>query len=206
MLYDLSPRIEPTTPVWPGDMPYRCVPAWSIESGAAVNVTTLHSTPHVGAHVDAPFHFDSGGATAAELPLEPYLGPCLLIDLPRAPLVLPEHLRGIDLGRAERLLIRTNSVGDRRRFGEDFTALSPAAAALLAAHGVRLVGVDSPSMDPFASKTLDAHKALWRGGVGILEGLVLEDVPVGEYELIALPLRLAGACASPVRAVLRAPR
>ncbi len=206
MLYDLSPRIDPTTPVWPGDTPYLCQPAWSIESGSSVNVTTLHSTPHVGAHIDAPFHFDSRGETAAELPLEPYLGRCLLIDLPRAPLIRPEHLRGFDLGRAERLLVRTNSVGDRRRFAEDFTALSPAAAELLAERGVKLVGLDSPSMDPFSSKTLDAHKALWRGGVGILEGLLLDGVPVGEYELIALPLRLAGACASPVRAVLRAHR
>jgi len=205
MLYDLSPRIDAQSPVWPGDTPYSCTLAWSIESGSSVNVTTLHSTPHVGAHIDAPFHFDAGGATAAELPLEPFLGRCLLIDLPRAPLVLPAHLEGLDLGRAERLLVRTNSVGDRRSFPEDFMALSPEAAELLAARGVRLVGLDSPSMDPFTSKTLDAHKALWRGGVGILEGLDLDGVPPGVYELIALPLRLAGACASPVRAVLRTP-
>jgi arylformamidase len=165
----------------------------------------LHTTPHVGAHIDAPFHFASDGATAADLPLEPYLGRAVLIDLPRAALVLPRHLERLDLGRVERLLVRTNSVGDRRRFPEAFTALSPEAAELLAAHRVRLVGLDSPSMDPFTSKTLEAHKALWRGDVAILEGLDLDGVPEGEYELIALPLRLAGACASPVRAVLRAP-
>jgi arylformamidase len=203
MLYDLSPRIESLSPVWPGDTPYSCTVAWSIESGASVNVTTLHTTPHVGAHIDAPFHFDSRGATAADLPLAPYLGRAVLIDLPRAPLVLPLHLERLDLRRVERLLVRTNSVGDRQRFPEDFTALSPEAAARLAEHGVQLVGLDSPSVDPFTSKTLDAHKALWRGQVAILEGLDLDGVPEGEYELIALPLRLAGACASPVRAVLR---
>lgn len=204
MLYDLSPRIDSLSPVWPGDTPYSCAVAWSIESGAPVNVTTLHTTPHVGAHIDAPFHFDSRGAAAAELPLEPYLGRAVLIDLPRAPLILPLHLERLDLRRVERLLVRTNSVGDRRQFPEDFMALSPEAAERLAEHGVQLVGLDSPSMDPFSSKTLDAHKALWRGRVAILEGLDLDGVPEGEYELIALPLRLAGACASPVRAVLRA--
>jgi arylformamidase len=203
MLYDLSPRIDSQAPVWPGDTPYSCQPAWTIEGGSSVNVTTLHTTPHVGAHIDAPFHFDSSGATAAELPLEPYLGRCLVIELPRAPLILPGHLEGLDLERAERLLVRTNSVGNRRVFPTDYTALSPEAAALCAAQGVRLVGLDSPSMDPFSSKTLDAHKALWRGAVGILEGLQLDGVPTGAYELIALPLRLGGACASPVRAVLR---
>lgn len=205
MLYDLSPRIDSLSPVWPGDTPYSCTVAWSIEGGAPVNVTTLHTTPHVGAHIDAPFHFDSQGATAAELPLEPYLGRAVLIELPRAPLILPLHLERLDLRRVERLLVRTNSVGDRRQFPEDFMALSPEAAERLAEHGVQLVGLDSPSMDPSTSKTLDAHKALWRGRVAILEGLDLDGVPEGEYELIALPLRLAGACASPVRAVLRAP-
>jgi arylformamidase len=203
MLYDLSPRIDSRSPVWPGDTPYSCTVAWSIESGASVNVTTLHTTPHVGAHIDAPFHFDSRGATAAELPLAPYLGRAVLIDLPRAALVLPGHLERLDLRRVERLLVRTNSAGDRRQFPENFMALSPEAAERLAEHRVQLVGLDSPSMDPFTSKTLDAHKALWRGQVAILEGLDLDGVPEGEYELIALPLRLAGACASPVRAVLR---
>jgi arylformamidase len=123
--------------------------------------------------------------------------------LPGGPLVLPLHLERLDLRGIERVFVRTNSVGDRRLFPEDFMALSPEAAARLAEHGVQLVGLDSPSMDPFTSKTLDAHKALWRGQVAILEGLDLDGVPEGEYELIALPLRLAGACASPVRAVLR---
>lgn len=206
MLYDLSPRVDGSTPVWPGDTPYSCTLAWAIENGASVNVTALHTTPHVGAHVDAPFHFDSRGATAADLPLEPFLGRCVVIEVPRGPLVLPEHLAGIDLARVERVLIRTGSMGDRAVFPEDFMALAPATAELLARHGVRLAGLDSPSMDPFTSKTLDAHKALWRGEVSILEGLRLDGVPPGEYELIALPLPLAGACASPVRAVLRSLR
>ena len=206
MLYDLSPRIDAQTPVWPGDTPYSCTLAWSIANGASVNVTTLHSTPHIGAHIDAPFHFDAQGDTAADLPLEPYLGRCVVIDLPHPQLVLPGHLEGVDFSRVERLLIHTHSMPDRERFPEDFTALSPQAAALLADRGVKLVGLDSPSMDPLTSKTLDAHKELWRGDVAILEGLLLDGVPPGEYELIALPLRLAGACASPVRAVLRSAR
>ncbi len=203
MIYDLSPRVDSSTPVWPGDTPYSCTLAWAIANGASVNVTTLHTTPHVGAHVDAPFHFDSQGATAAELPLEPFLGRCVVVEVPRGPLVLPEHLAGIDVARAERVLIRTGSMGDGSVFPEDFMALASATAEMLAGHGVLLAGLDSPSMDPFTSKTLEAHKALWRGEVAILEGLRLDGVPPGEYELIALPLPFAGACASPVRAVLR---
>src|SRR4029453_17633870 len=109
MLYDLSPRIDAQTPVWPGDTPYSCTLAWSMKNGASVNVTTLHTTPHVGAHIDAPFHFDPDGETAADLPLEPYLGRCSLLHVAHVPLVLPAHLAGLDLSRVERLLIHTHS-------------------------------------------------------------------------------------------------
>jgi len=203
MLYDLSPTVRPETPVWPGDTPFQSRLAWSIAEGASVNLSVITTTPHLGSHADAPFHVDGRGEGIGELSLEPFLGTCRVHKVPPVPLIEPRHVEGIDLGNPRRLLLRTESVADRRAFAERFTALSPEAAALLAERGLLLVGLDTPSVDPFESADLAAHHALVRGGVAILEGLVLDGVPEGVYELIALPLRLAGLDASPVRAVLR---
>lgn len=203
MLYDLSPTIRPETPVWPGDTPFQTRLSWSIAEGASVNLSAITTTPHLGSHADAPFHTEPRGEGMAEMPLDRYLGPCRVVRVPPQPLIEPRHLEGIDLSNPRRLLFRSESVRDRRSFPERFTALSPELATLLVEKGILLVGMDTPSVDPFDSKTLDAHHALFRGGIAILEGLMLDGVPEGVYELIALPLRLAGLDASPVRAVLR---
>jgi arylformamidase len=203
MLYDLSPILRPETPVWPGDTPFQSRLTWSIAEGASVNLSAITTTPHLGSHADAPFHTEPRGEGMSEMPLERYLGLCQVVRVPPQPLIEPRHVEGIDLANPARILFRSESVRDRRSFPERFTALSPETAALLAEKGVLLVGMDTPSVDPFDSKTLDAHHALFNGGVAILEGLVLDGVPEGIYELIALPLRLAGLDASPVRAVLR---
>lgn len=203
-LYDITPPIRPGIPVWPGDTEYRAELSWAIARGDSVNVSALTSTPHLGAHADAPFHVADGGAGVAELPLEPFLGPCRVVEVPAEPLVLPVHLDGIDLADPPRLLLKTGSVGDRFRFPERFSALSPELARALGEAGALLVGLDTPSVDPFDSTELAAHHALVAGGVVNLEGLLLDAVPPGLYELIALPLRLEGLDASPVRAVLRA--
>jgi arylformamidase len=203
MLYDLSPTIRPETPVWPGDTPFQSRLVWSLAEGATVNLSALTSTPHLGAHADAPFHTEARGETIADLPLERYLGPCRVVKVPPQPLIEPRHLEGVDLASPPRLLFKSESVRDRKSFPERFTAISPELAALLAERGALLVGVDTPSVDPFDSKTLDTHHILARGGIAILEGLLLDGVPEGVYELIALPLKLAGLDASPVRAVLR---
>lgn len=203
MLYDLSPTIRPEIPVWPGDTPFQTRLTWSIADGASVNLSAITTTPHLGSHADAPFHTEARGEGIADLPLDRYLGPCQVVKVPPMPLIEPRHVDGIDLANPGRILFKTESVRDRRAFPERFTALSPELAALLAGKGALLVGMDTPSVDPFDSKTLDAHHALFRGGVLILEGLVLDGVPEGTYELIALPLKMAGLDASPVRAVLR---
>jgi arylformamidase len=203
MLYDISPTIRPEIPVWPGDTPFEARLAWSIAAGASVNVAAVSTTLHLGAHADAPFHTEPRGDGVADLPLERYLGPCRVVRVPAAALIEPRHVEGIDLASPRRLLFRSDSVRDRRGFPERFTALSPELAALLGERGVLLVGMDTPSVDPFESKDLAAHHALARGGVAILESLLLDGVPEGIYELIALPLKLAGLDASPVRAVLR---
>lgn len=203
MLYDLSPVIRPEIPVWPGDTAFQSRLTWSIAQGSSVNVSALITTPHLGSHADAPFHTEARGDGMADMPLDRYLGPCRVVRVPPQPLIEPRHVEGLDLASPGRLLFRSESVRDRRTFPERFTAISPELALLLGEKGVLLVGVDTPSVDPFDSKTLDAHHALFRGGIAILEGLVLDGVPEGVYELIALPLRLAGLDASPVRAVLR---
>lgn len=203
MLYDLSPTIKPELPVWPGDTPFSSRLSWSIAQGASVNLSAITTTPHLGSHADAPFHTEPRGEGMADMPLDRYLGPCRVIRVPPQPLIEPRHVDGFDLTNPGRILFKTESVRDRRTFPERFTAISPELANLLAEKGVLLVGMDTPSVDPFDSKTLDAHHALFRGGIAILEGLVLDGVPEGVYELIALPLKMAGLDASPVRAVLR---
>jgi arylformamidase len=203
VLYDLSPTIRPDSPVWPGDTPFTSHLAWSMAAGAAVNVSAFTTTPHLGTHVDAPFHTEARGETVADLPLAPFLGPCRVVRVPAVPLIEPRHVDPRELGQPPRVLFKTGSVRDRRAFPERFSALSPDLAALLGELGAVLVGVDTPSVDPFDSKTLNAHHALARAGVAILEGLVLDGVPEGLYELVALPLKIAGLDASPVRAVLK---
>jgi arylformamidase len=203
MLYDLSPTIRAEIPVWPGDTPFQTRLTWSIADGASVNLSSVTTTPHLGSHADAPFHTEPRGEGMADMPLDRYLGLCQVVKVPPMPLIEPRHVDGIDPANPARILFKTESVRDRRTFPERFTALSPELAALLAEKGTLLVGMDTPSVDPFDSKTLDAHHALFRGGVAILEGLVLDGVPEGVYELIALPLKMAGLDASPVRAVLR---
>lgn len=206
MLYDISPPLSPATAVWPGDTPYTVERSESIATGGSVNLSSIAATPHLGAHADAPFHVSREGAGIAELPLEPFLGPCKVIEVPPEPLILPAHLGEVDTGNPPRVLLKTGSAwkgGDRTVFPERFSALSPELARHLAENGTLLVGLDTPSVDPFDSEGLPAHHALVEGGVLSLEGLDLDAVPPGVYELIALPLRLEGLDASPVRAVLR---
>lgn len=200
--YDLSPRIHSGLAVWPGDVPFRREVGLSMDEGGNLDLSAIHTTVHLGAHADAPSHFQRGGLGIGEVELAPYLGPCqvMAVALPRGERILPAHLTGPV--KAPRLLFRTSSFPDPDRFNEDFNSLSPELIDHLHAQGVVLVGLDTPSVDPFASKALETHQALARTGLRNLEGLLLEGVPEGLYTLLALPLRIEGADASPVRAVL----
>jgi arylformamidase len=171
--------------------------------GDPITLSTLHATVHLGAHADAPSHYGDSAATIEQLPLELYLGPCQVIRLsvPRRALIAPEHLR--QPIRAERVLLATGTFPNPLRFNNDFAAIDPPLIDFLRTRGVRLIGVDTPSVDPFESTELRAHRACLEHDMAILEGLVLDGVPEGGYELIALPLRLVGFDASPVRAILR---
>lgn len=201
-LYDLSPKIHPGLAVWPGDVPFRRDVALAMAQGANLDLSAIHTTLHLGAHADAPSHFQLGGAGIGEVDPAAYLGPCqvLAVDLPRGTRILPSHVKAPVT--APRVLIRTSSFPDPNHFNADFNSLSPELIEHLHERGVVLVGIDTPSVDPFESKALESHQALARTGMRNLEGLVLDGVPEGLYTLIALPLRIGGADASPVRAVL----
>ena len=167
-----------------------------------MNVSALRLSTHSGAHADAPLHYAQGASDIASVPLDPYLGECLVVDARgRGPLILPEHLPALE--GAARVLFRTFAAFPHDHWPSETVAIAPATIDALAAQGVQLVGMDGPSLDPQDSKEMAAHLAVLRHDMRVLEGLVLDDVPAGRYELIALPLAIVGGDASPVRAVLR---
>ena len=202
-IYDISPLVSDRLAVWPGDTPASRELLMDIDRGDNMTLSTLHGTVHLGAHADAPNHYGRDAVGIDARPLEFYLGPCVVVDVaiergeripPRA---VPHPIA------APRVLIRTGTFPDPEDFNRDFAALSVELIQRLHEEGVVLIGIDGPSVDLFDSKDLPAHQAFLRNDMAILEGLVLRDVPAGEYELIALPLKLEGFDASPVRAVLR---
>jgi arylformamidase len=203
-LWDISPPVAPGSPVFPGDTPYQQQWAATLGPGCPVNVSTLTLSPHVGAHADAPLHYDPDGRSIGAVDLAPYLGPCRVIHaIARGPLVRWEHIAHATQGLPQRVLVRTYQRMPVDRWDGDLAAYAPETIERLADAGVLLVGIDTASIDPAQSKTLASHQVIRRRGLRVLENLVLDDVPEGDYELIALPLKLMTADASPVRAVLR---
>jgi arylformamidase len=203
-LWDISPTISSALPVWPGDTPFQAAPTWEIKDGCPVRVSKMTMTTHLGAHTDAPSHYDSEGPSIERVDLHPYIGACRVIDCIGSALVDVADIASALEGVPPRVLLRTYRKAPQAQWDAQFAAISPAAIALLAARGVVLIGTDAASLDPQDSKTLDAHQAVRAHKMAILEGVVLDDVEAGDYELIALPLKLAGMDASPVRAILRA--
>jgi arylformamidase len=204
MLYDISPPLSPRLAVWPGDTPLTREVLCDLRRGDNITLSTLHATVHLGAHADAPSHYGADAPAIDERSLDYYLGPCQVVRVAAArgarvaPDMLPQPVR------AERVLIATGTFPDPEQFNTDFAALSPELVRRLHEQGVRLIGIDTPSVDLFDSKDLPSHQMFLRCDMAILEGLVLKDVPEGMYELIALPLKLVGFDASPVRAILKA--
>jgi arylformamidase len=202
-LIDISPLIGVDAPIFPGDEPYALRWTARLGPGCPVNLSALTLSPHIGAHADAPLHYANDAASIDQVPLDAYIGPCRVIHaIGCGPLVTVDHLRHAEAGLPPRVLVRTCERADTI-WNPQFSAYAPEALQWLAERGVRLVGIDTPSVDPADSKTLDAHQVLRCHDLRVLENLVLDAVAEGDYELIALPLKLAGACASPVRAVLR---
>lgn len=203
-LWDISPPIDATSPVFPGDTAYR--QQWVAEIGpdCPVNVSAITLSPHVGAHADAPLHYDPKGVAVGALLLEPYLGRCRVIHaIDASPLIELAHVQHALADVPPRVLIRTYRRFPVDRFDPALSGVDPGLVHALADRGVTLIGLDSASLDPASSKELPSHQAIRARGVRVLENLLLDDVPEGDYELIALPLKLVTADASPVRAILR---
>jgi len=202
-LWDISPPIGPDSPLFPGDTAYSQQWTAQIGPGCPVNLSAITMSPHIGAHADAPLHYGPGAPTIGEVDLAPYLGRCRVIHaIACGPLVRLEHLIHAVDALPPRVLVRTCAKAPTA-WSPTFSAFAPETIAWLASLGVRLVGIDSQSVDPADSKSLDSHQLLLRHDLRVLENLVLDEVPAGDYELIALPLKLITADASPVRAVLR---
>jgi arylformamidase len=202
-LIDISPALSARIAVWPGDRPFDAAWTMTIAGGDSCNVGAVSMSVHTGAHVDAPLHVMEGGAPVDALPLEAFVGPCTVVDVGRAEVITEASIASLDASRMTRVLFKTRGRAAGAGFPDCFAHLTPAAASALVRAGARLVGLDTPSADAFTSKEMEAHRILLSAGVAILEGLDLGGVAPGAYELIALPLRLSGLDASPVRAVLR---
>jgi arylformamidase len=203
-LWDISPPVHAGSPVFPGDTPYAQHWSATLGPGCPVNVSAITLSPHVGAHADAPLHYDPEGAAVGAQDLDAYLGPCRVIHaIGCGPLIAWQHLQHASEHLPPRVLVRTYERMPADRWDASLAAFAPATIERLADAGVRLVGIDTASIDPADSKALESHQVVRRRGLRVLENLVLDAVPEGDYELIALPLKLMTADASPVRAVLR---
>lgn len=202
-IWDISPTLSPSTPVWPGDTRFAAETTWEISGNCPVHVSRIAMSTHTGAHCDAPSHYHPHGKTIDQVGLDAYLGPCRVIHCIGAARVEPMHVESFLKDVPSRVLLRTYQAAPKEAWDAQFACVAPETISLLADHGIRLVGIDTPSLDPQESKSMHAHHAVRSHGMAILEGIVLDAVAAGDYELIALPLKLAGLDASPVRAILR---
>lgn len=205
-IWDISEPLDEQTAVYPGDTSFSREWVMRIEQGGSCNISTIRTSVHAGTHADAPLHYDCNGKDSASVDLGKYLGRCRLVDVRgegSPSLFLPAALSPSMLSGVERILFRTHDRHDRTYFDPGFTAVGYAAARVLVAAGIVLVGIDTPSVDHSTSKELPAHMEFLRGDVALLENLDLSGVPAGDYELIALPLRIVGSDSTPVRAILR---
>ena len=203
LIYDITPPVTASLAVWPGDTPPSREVLCDLKRGDSVTLSTLRATVHLGAHADAPSHYGLAAPAIDERALEYYLGPCqvMRVNVSRNSRVSLNDLVGPI--QAPRVLLVTGTFPDPTVFNEDFAALAPQLVDALHDRGVILVGIDTPSVDLFSSKDLPTHNQFLQHNMAILEGLALDGVPDGIYELIALPLKLVGYDASPVRAILR---
>lgn len=207
-IFDCSPVAGPALAVWPGDAPFRLHWSQRIGPTSPINLSSLQSTLHLGSHADAPLHYVDNGQSIDQCALEPFLGPSRVIEVDRRTL-LPDGRIPSDAVECQltsippRVLFKTKSFDPYRPFDNLFASLSPGLVDRLAAMQVVLVGIDTPSVDPLDDGRLLSHARLAAHAMRNLEGLVLDHVPPGDYELIALPLKLFGADASPIRAILR---
>lgn len=200
---DISPLISSKSAIFPGDIPFQNPFSMTFERGDNLALSSMQSTVHIGAHADAPSHFIENGDSIDKVSLIPYMGPCQVVHLPsleKGERISPKHLEKVEI-KTQRILFRTDSF-DTNQWSDDFNSLSPELLEELHKKNVILVGIDTPSLDPASSKALESHQCLGKLKQSVLENLLLRHVCEGTYTLIALPLKIKGAEASPLRAIL----
>jgi len=201
---DISPSLCVGMGVFPGDAAFAVSQTFTIGPDCPVNIASFSMSTHCGAHVDAPLHYDPAGASIDMLDLGDFIGPARVIDARGSgPLCGYEQIASALDGAPPRLLFKLMDRTDILAWPSGFRALAPQAVERLALRGTRLIGVNVPSIDPETSKSLPSHMVCRQYDLRIVENLALADVMPGDYELIALPLKLRGLDAAPVRAVLR---
>ncbi len=202
--FDISPLIDSTLAVFPGDTPFHQQFSKHYSKADNYALSSITTTVHIGAHTDAPHHYHPNGTTIDKRSLDFYYGKAQVIRVKAKPApyrLTPSDIENIAI-TAPRILFHTGSFPDPYQWRDDFTALSPELIDFLATQQVKLIGIDTPSVDPASDPALLSHHAIFKHDMAILEGIVLETVPAGCYHLVALPLRIKDADASPVRAIL----
>ncbi|WP_088007770.1 cyclase family protein [Indiicoccus explosivorum] len=202
-IWDISMDLDRSTAEWPGDTPFRYRVAAAIAETGSVNIGEVNMSTHIGTHIDAPFHYDQDGLQVHDLPLDIYMGTATVVDVTGIRTISAEHLeKNVRPDGIQAVFLKTGAWPDRTVFPEDYPLYDVSVAAWMEANQIRLLGVDTPSVDPETSKELPMHMAMNRHNRFILEGLVLDGVPAGVYGYAALPLKIKGSDGSPVRAVL----
>jgi arylformamidase len=197
-IWDLSQTLRPDLPVWPGDVRFSCAVTAAVAAGSTVNLHRLELSTQSGTHAECSRHVRDDAPELGALALSAFIGDCELRDVSG-----PGHVDAEGVVPAAAVLLRTLAQPDWGRWPAGFRALDPALIDALAARGCRLIATDAPSVDPEHCKLLRSHQACHRAGMAILEGVVLDGIPEGRYELIALPLPITGVEATPIRAILR---
>lgn len=202
IFHDISPTISESIAVFPGDTPFHVKTNMDFSQGHHLKLSEIHGTVHLGAHTDAPNHYHPQGQSIDERDLSIYFGECQVVEVSvdRKKRIQPSDI-DVEI-TSPRVLFKTNSFPNPDNWNSDFNSLSVELVELLKSKNVILVGIDTPSVDPEDSKALEAHNAIYKSDMAILEGIVLENVDNGTYTLSAFPLKIKGADASPVRAVL----
>jgi arylformamidase len=201
--HDISRPIHTGMPRWPGDTPAEFSLVATIPAGSACNIGRLLMSVHTGSHADAPFHYHQFGAKIHELPVDTFVGPARVVDVRGHALITPALLAAYDFSATPRVLFKSDSWTDAAKFPDRWPLLAADTPAWLGTHGIKLIGLDVPSVDPLSSKDMAIHHLLDTAGIIILENLDLHAVSPGLYELIALPLKIRDGDGSPIRAVLR---
>lgn len=202
MWIDITQTMKNGMPNWPGDTPFSFEVGISKQQTGSVNIGRMTTSLHTGTHADAPFHFNSEAETIEQLDVNVYIGDCVIVDCIGQERVTAQSLEPVDFRSAKRVLLKTIEQPSAA-FPQTIPVIHPNVAPFLKERGVILLGIDNPSVDPLDSKEVLAHHKLYEHGIHILEGLDLGHVQQGLYELIALPLKIAGADGAPVRAVVR---